>query len=248
MNFSTQLKTRLNGLKEKVERSMPLKEQVLKDPKLTEEEKKQRLKALRDERVEKLNKATREISDWLWQNKIDPSKIKENEPKTSKAVAEAQRHQTRAKERLREVEDPEDVTTAVKKALKDETVSDGYKTELWKMAKTKIDALGIDDESYHRTKMQKLRRKHLLDDETVGKIRKTEAIEDIKPMVTFIGNHLRNQLEENVFPELEGRNPELAPDDQNELSEKLDKVYNPAISALQDKIESHKPKSKQNAG
>lgn len=242
MTLESELKKRLNGLRHTVENTWNGKVEIENRNELTGEEKDQRKQALRDEQAKELRKKKREIKQFLEENKTDFDEIPESEPSTSKEIAEAQRHQGRAAERINGIDDPAALNKAVKSEFKDPTLDAGYKRELWKLSQSRLMNIDDADHTYYKDQLNNLRRKHLLTDNQRGLLRKTEAVEDISPVVTFTTNYLQNALDDKVFSD-----KITAPETQEELQEALDPVYDKAVKAIGKEINKHKPKSKQNA-
>lgn len=240
MNFSTELKTKLNGLRHTVELTWNDKMEIENKKELTSQEKQKRKEALRDKKAKELRQKKREIKMWLEDQKIDESKISEEEPSDS---PKAQQFQQRALSRLEGLEEPGDVSSTVEEILEDKTVPEGYQESMYRAGKTKLGNLGVDGDSYYRNKLQRLRRKHLLDDNTVGLLRKSEAIEDISPLVEFTSGYLVNALGDKVFSD-----KITAPETPEELQEALDPVFEKGVKAIRERINEHKPQSKRNAG
>jgi len=238
MNLETKLRTEINGILSTVVNTFDQKEEILNRPELTNPEKNQRLKALRDRRKEKIREKKNKIKRWLLDNQINEDKITEQEPESSKEVQKALRWQNRAGQRLDGLDDKPEIVSAVKSTLKDETVPEGYKREMFRLGKTQLQAEGASDDDYSLQQMKRLRRKHLLDEKTVGKLRKSDAIEDLKPKVNFAMNYLDNHLDNYVFAN--DRNP-AKPTGKEDAKEKLKGVLDPALDDIGETIEEHKP-------
>ena len=232
-SFKTELKMKLNSMKDTVEKHWNIREQIEDRPELIEDEKKQRKKAKKEELKEKLTKRKREIKNFLEEHKLSESDIPEDEPK---GTAKAQQYQDRARDRFADLEDPRTVVNHLEQEINDSSKPDGYKKAAFRQAKTRIDSMEAGD----ATKMQLSQlRRQLLPQEDRNRLQLSKCVEDIEQVVNFTANQLISGAD-YVYPDPSKKGNPTQPESQKELSEKLDNTFSPAKEYLEETIEAYK--------